>query len=664
MSVRARRIVIAGIVTGLWLLAPSTTASAHSGLESSDPAEGEVVPSPPALVTMTFTEPPDPALSNVAVLNTAGVSVGSAAAEPGSAPRSLSVALPSDLPDGVYTVSWQVVSEADGHLTAGTFAFGIGVDPATAPAPTLDTATTPDPSALAIAGKIALYIGIVLAIGVAVTGLWIVGPELPGRRGLCLVAGAAAVFGAAVMLIAERATLEVSFDDLLGSSTGTSYRLLLGAAAVLLGCALAAAFTRARLPLVLLGLAGAAAAVVRAMGGHAAASSPALPQELAQSIHMIAVGVWIGGLVPMLLVLRRRKGGPPIAEARRYSRIAGWAVLVVVLTGITRTIGEAGGIGVARRNLGELLFDTTYGAALMVKVAIVLAVIAVGAFNRYRSIPRLSTGERIMGRVMAIEVVGAVAVLTTTALLTSLNPDLPSAQATPPAPASVAAAGADFATTIRVSLAATPGTPGPNLFRLRVVDYDSGEPAEATAVSLTFEPVGRPEVNPSSLDLRAGEPGTWVGDGSQLSLAGVWNVTALVQSGSRGTEVPMTLVTGNPGGQQETVSQQEGLPDVVTITLSEGVQLQSYVDPGEAGANEVHVTAFDASGSELPLADLVLVATPSQGSPEALDANRLTPGHFSAPADLDGGEWRFDIVATDEDGGVLQGSYEQTIGKG
>ncbi len=50
------------------------------------------------------------------------------------------------------------------------------------------------------------------------------------------------------------------------------------------------------------------------------------------------------------------------------------------------------------------------------------------------------------------------------------------------------------------------------------------------------------------------------------------------------------------------------------------------------------------------------------GSGEALDATRLTPGHFAAPAEADPGRWRFEVVATTEGGTVLQAIQEQEIG--
>ncbi len=105
----------------------------------------------------------------------------------------------------------------------------------------------------------------------------------------------------------------------------------------------------------------------------------------------------------------------------------------------------------------------------------------------------------------------------------------------------------------------------------------------------------------------------------------------------------------------------------MTITLAGGLQFQSYIDPGTAGANDVHVTAFDAQGDELPLKDLLVIVTPDGGDPQVLDATLFSPGapgHFSAPADLDAGDWRVDVIATGEDGSVLQGWFDQTIGDG
>ena len=149
----------------------ASPASAHSGLVSSDPADGAQLDSAPSSVTMAFTEPPDLDLSSVTVLDAAGADLDIGPLEPGEPARSLRFTLPASLGDGVYTVSWSVVSQADGHLTVGVVAFGGGRGP---------RARRPAGSAcrsrrrsrpLAVAGKVLLYVGLVIAVGAAAVGL-------------------------------------------------------------------------------------------------------------------------------------------------------------------------------------------------------------------------------------------------------------------------------------------------------------------------------------------------------------------------------------------------------------------------------------------------------------------------------------------------------------
>ena len=53
-------------------LGPAGPAAAHANLASSDPAANALLDQAPAEVTMTFTEPPDPKLSIVHVLDVNG----------------------------------------------------------------------------------------------------------------------------------------------------------------------------------------------------------------------------------------------------------------------------------------------------------------------------------------------------------------------------------------------------------------------------------------------------------------------------------------------------------------------------------------------------------------------------------------------------------------
>ncbi len=140
-----------------------------------------------------------------------------------------------------------------------------------------------------------------------------------------------------------------------------------------------------------------------------------------QWVHFVAIGVWIGGFVPVLLLLReRRRAGepPPAAEVAAYSRLAGYALLAVVASGVLRATNELGGLRAVAH-----LFDTSYGIALAAKVALALVLIALGAANRYRSIPRMTETDAPIRRILSVEVFGAVGVLALTGLLTGLAPN-------------------------------------------------------------------------------------------------------------------------------------------------------------------------------------------------------------------------------------------------
>jgi hypothetical protein len=219
--------------------------------------------------------------------------------------------------------------------------------------------------------------------------------------------------------------------------------------------------------------------------------------------------------------------------------------------------------------------------------------------------------------------------------------------------------GSDFATTVRVRLTITPGTVGPNTFRVDALDYDSGAALPADRVSLRFEPLGDPSVGPSTLELAAAGD-AWQATGTQLSLVGPWQVTILVQRPSGAVDIPLQL---RPHlDQTVTVARSADLPDIATITLPGGASIQSYADPGAPGSNQLHITFFDPQGAELPIAKLAVSADGPDAGALAIETRRLTPGHFAADVELSAGAWTFDISATTQAGDTLVASYAQTIG--
>lgn len=99
-------------------------AHAHAFLDHASPAVGSTVPSPPAAVTMWFTQQLEPAFTTATVTDKAGNSVGTGAAQIDPKDQTeLRVPL-KPLPPGTYTVAWHALS-VDTHRTEGHFTFEV-----------------------------------------------------------------------------------------------------------------------------------------------------------------------------------------------------------------------------------------------------------------------------------------------------------------------------------------------------------------------------------------------------------------------------------------------------------------------------------------------------------------------------------------------------------
>ena len=638
--------VTAGVACALLVTAPP--AWSHAGFVSSDPADGETLPASPDAIAIMFTEPPDPAISQVTILDAAGqpVEVG-AVARQGRA--GLRAPLSAELADGVYTVNWVVVSTVDGHFTSGTFAFGVGN--AGAVPSGIAVSSSPDPTPIGVGGRAALYVGLSSVIAAAVVGGWAFGLRPRSLRVVVAAGGILALGGALLLLASEVDQVGTTTGRFLGSETGAAYVRLLVAVAATAALAILAAARTAMLTVSLAGIGAVAAWWARASAGHADGTV----QEIGQTVHMTAVGVWIGGLLVLWLLLRERRDDPPIDAVRRYSTLALGAVVVVIVTGSIRALQETGGLA----NVAETI-DTGYGQVLGVKVALALVLVALGAVNRQRSIPRIAGGDGgPLTQIVRAEIVVALGIVVLTGALTSLPPGGVDRSA-PATSTRITADGSDFGTTVRVSLTATPGTAGPNAFSVDVSDYDTGGPTDVDAVTLRFARAGAGTNSvTTSLEL-VREDGAWTADGSAMSIAGTWNVTAQIRTGADTVDVPLVLTTSSPG-TSASVAEIPAQPSITTITYRDGRSAQLYVDPGGAGPNQVHVTAFDAAGAELQLERASLAIVPPAGPAAPTDVLRLGPGHLVANVELDPGEWVFDFTAVPVEGDPMQATLRTTI---
>jgi len=533
------------------LAGPVQIASAHAGLESSEPAAGSSVSTPPKAIVLTFAEDPDASLSLVRLLDAEGKTVpgvSDANAVTGK-PKELQVTLAQALGQGVYTVNWRSVSAVDGHVQSGAFAFGVGVTPAPGSTKAVDLLnTSPWMSALGWSGRWLLYGGLALFVGAAATCLLVFAGRLPaGGNALLRVALLVAVVGFCAMVWAERALSGAPSLLPLFQTRHGQLLLALGVALVICAAAVVAVdLWPARWSLLFLGIAGAAAALAHCLGGHAdAPSSWRIVNVAVQWVHMTGIGVWVGGLAWLLLGIRGMARPARAAAVGAFSRVATVTLGVVLATGVARGLVEVGSL--------DNLVTTRYGVTLLVKVGLVTVIVALGALNHFRWAPSLKTKDsaaRTFRMNSGGELAVAAAILAATAVLSGLAPASSAVASMSPAGSpGTTVSGSDYATTVRAHLTVSPGAVGQNAYSLMIDGYDSGQPVTSvTAVKLDFSLPGKPSLNASTLPLEKAPDGSWRGAGLQLSVAGRWHIDVVVQEAAGGVTVPLELDVAAAGG--------------------------------------------------------------------------------------------------------------------
>jgi copper resistance protein D len=110
----------------------------------------------------------------------------------------------------------------------------------------------------------------------------------------------------------------------------------------------------------------------------------------ADILHLNAAGLWLGALVPLVLLLvhlRRSHGENWVvaaaAAAGRFSTLGILAVGILLVSGTINAAFLLGGM--------HNLIDTTYGRLLLLKIVLFAAMVSLAGINRQRLLPRLST---------------------------------------------------------------------------------------------------------------------------------------------------------------------------------------------------------------------------------------------------------------------------------
>jgi copper transport protein len=562
-----RRLLLAfaAALAAALLLAPS--ALAHATLEGSSPPRGATVKQQPRAVVFRFSEPVEGNFGAVRVYDVEGqrVDQGDTFHPGGEGPR-LGVHLKPGLSEGSYTATYRVVS-ADGHIVSGGYVFSIG-KPGRAPEATVAELVAGGGSGTATEIGLGVargvqYAALAVAIGTLafLLGVWRPARRLVSEDGerwgradaaferrlriVLLTAAAAGALSALAAVVFEAAqaagiSATAALDaTVLRAELGTRFGTVWGFTAlawILVGLPALPALRRgSSWSLGALFVPLAFVALEPALSGHPSTQSPVALLFPANVLHVVAMSVWVGGLAALVLILpaATRALEPPergrllAAVLARFSPIALLCVAAILLTGFGQAYAYV-------RDLDNLL-DSAYGRAVLIKLVLLVGLLVpLGAYNRYRSVPRLERiaagGEPpgraglLLRRALRGEVALVVVVLGVTAALAGYAPA--TAVQSGPFSGSAALGPAELEITV------DPARVGANQVHLYLFDATGG--AQFTRVKEIEIAATEPEnaIGPLPLEPRRAAPGHYTVQAAQLSVAGDWEleVTARVSA--------------------------------------------------------------------------------------------------------------------------------------
>ncbi|MBW3574377.1 MAG: copper resistance protein CopC [Actinobacteria bacterium] len=383
------------------LMAGGAPAAAHSFLVSTTPGQGERRSGSPDSVVLDFSEAVDAATVELAVRDARGSAVDAAPPELIAGDLSIRSSLPP-LDDGIYVVSWQAFSDVDGHGSFGEHSFAVGeVGGGALPA----TTTSSSDGWWGMAASWLFFAGFAGASGSLVVQL--LSGDRAGWERSVVRAGMVTALAGALLSWAQLALDATSTGIVLAAVT---------AALVSVATSVHGVVRRPGTPLGLL----IAAAASWSARSHAA-SIAGLAGAAADSVHLLAGGIWVGALVAVVARLWRSdlRSEPARALLGRYSRLA--LGLVVLLAG-------AGVVSAFQLvpTWGEV-WSTDYGRLLVAKTLLFCAALLLAAVARWSGIGagrlrRLRHSTTAEGAVVVV-------VLALAGVLANVSPPVPASAA-------------------------------------------------------------------------------------------------------------------------------------------------------------------------------------------------------------------------------------------
>ena len=163
-----------------------------------------------------------------------------------------------------------------------------------------------------------------------------------------------------------------------------------------------------------------AALLPLSLAGHSGGAEGHETAVTSLALHLLALAVWVGGLVTLVLVRRSLAPGELPAVVGRFSGLALAAVAVLMLTGVLNAATRLDGLAD--------LWSSRYGTLVVVKTVLLLVLAGIGWEHRRRSLPLL--GERVgaFWRLVLVELAVMATTVGVAVGLASTSPPVPDSE--------------------------------------------------------------------------------------------------------------------------------------------------------------------------------------------------------------------------------------------
>ncbi|MGH6881042.1 MAG: copper resistance CopC/CopD family protein [Hypericibacter sp.] len=617
------------VAAGLLAMAPSCPAFAHATIVSAEPSDGANLAESPKELRLRFAERVSLRFSTIQLLDANARTIDALAPQlTRPEPDLLALALPS-LEPGVYTVFYRTLSETDGHFTRGWLVFGVGAVPPHRAGASATESTPPFQEVLlrwSFLGFLLTLVGAIAVVAMVLDRRGMAPDSVVRLRrmacrrivvmaALCASLGCLAGLGQlwyqAVALPAGpeggNAALGAAAELLLGTRWGNIWllrELLLATAAAAViflhnspplafsdgspprryrdGDAAPDRMSR-RWPWRVAALSTVLAAAAQALMGHAAGlPEGAMLAVAADLVHLLAAGVWVGGILTLAVGLlpQLKRGEADFAMLVRagwgpFSKPAAMAVALLLATGLFSLGQQVASV--------DALVGTSYGRVLIAKIALVSVMGGIGVLNAQMLHPMrarallarifdrelrwtMLSPSTLPGLIKYDVALALLVLLATSAIVASPPPWGPEYLI---APEDIHQEQSRVVDDVMVTLSIKPNLPGANMLNAIVTSTHRPAPAEITRVIMRFMLQDR-DLGRTSVVAKPLESNRFVAGGNQLSMSGRWAVDVVVRrSGLDDVVVRFDWMVPPPGEFQPTIlSKQPWRPVLEFVALA------------------------------------------------------------------------------------------------